>query len=226
MLRPPLADGTSSVPLRLAPALHIGLGRHFVQIVTECHATPLTSVHQDGEKVLLRQGIDAVVRLPGDGICRAVAGVPHVPPEGALAHQDRPCPLVSNHQTMKHGIDWLLAPALFASLRGGRPAMWKPRLVAATALLWATSDLSTLHERCVQARKIVRKVFRWQLAPGVSYQGFVKMLDKGHAELLGVVVPHLREQLRDGPPAQWQTAGYAVFAADGSCPKMPGKRWE
>jgi len=29
-------------------------------------------------------------------------------------------------------------------------------------------------------------------------------------------VPHLREQMRDVHPEQWQTAGYAVFAADGS----------
>jgi hypothetical protein len=57
-----------------------------------------------------------------------------------MSHQDRPCPLVINHQTIKQVIDWLLAPALFTSLRGGRQATWKPRLLAATALLWATSD--------------------------------------------------------------------------------------
>jgi hypothetical protein len=89
-------------------------------------------------------------------------------------------------------------------------------MLAATALLWATGELSTLHERFVQARKIISKVFRWQRAPGVSYQGFVKMLSKWQPELLGAVVPHLREQLRYGQPEQWETAGYAVFAADGS----------
>jgi Transposase DDE domain len=133
-----------------------------------------------------------------------------------MSHQDRPCPLVINHQTMKQVIDWLLAPALFVSLRGGRPATWKPRLLAATALLWATSDLSTLHARFVQARQIIRKVFRWQPAPGGSYQGFVKMLAKWQAELLGAIVPHLRDQMRAGQSEQWETAGYVVFAVDGS----------
>src|SRR5262247_2778882 len=98
-----------------------------------------------------------------------------------MSHQDPPCSLVINHQTLKQVMDWLLAPAVFA-----------------------------------QARKIVQKVFRWQLAPGVSSQGFLKMLGKWQPELLGVIVPHLRAQMQEVQPEQWETAGYAVFAADGS----------
>jgi Transposase DDE domain len=133
-----------------------------------------------------------------------------------MSHQDRPCPLVINHQTLKQVIDWLLAPAVFASLRGSQAATWKPRMLAAAALLWATSELPTLQARFAQARKIVRKVFRWQPAPGLSYQGFLKMLGAWQPELLGALVPHLRDQMRVGLPKQWETAGYAVFAADGS----------
>ena len=133
-----------------------------------------------------------------------------------MSHQDQPCPLVINHQTLKQVIDWLLAPAVFASLRGRRQATWKPRMLAAAALLWAMSEASTLHERFAQARKVIRKVFRWQLAPGGSEQGFLKMLGKWQPELLGALVPHLREQLREVQPEQWETAGYALFAADGS----------
>jgi hypothetical protein len=44
----------------------------------------------------------------------------------------------------------------------------------------------------------------------------MKMLAKWQPELLGAIVPHLREQLRAGQPEQWETAGYVVFAADGS----------
>jgi hypothetical protein len=124
--------------------------------------------------------------------------------------------LVINHQTLKQVIDWLLAPGVFARLRGSKWATWKPRMLAAAALLWATSELPTLQERFAQARKIVQKVFRWQPAPGLSAQGFVKMLSKWQPELLGAVVPHLREQMREGQPEQWETAGYAVFAGDGT----------
>jgi hypothetical protein len=138
------------------------------------------------------------------------------PQEEAMSHQDRLCPIVINHQTIKQVLDWLLVPSVFAGLRGGQRATWKPRLLAATALLWATSDLSTLHARFVQARQIIRKVFRWQRAPGVSYQGFMKMLTQWQPELLGVLVPHLRGQIRAGQPELWKTAGYVVFAADGT----------
>jgi Transposase DDE domain len=133
-----------------------------------------------------------------------------------MSHQDQRCSLVINHQTLKQVIDWLLAPAVFASLRGRRQATWKPRMLAAAALLWAMSEASTVHERFTQARKVIRKVFRWQLAPGGSEQGFLKMLGKWQPELLGALVPHLREQLREVQPEQWAPAGYALFAADGS----------
>jgi hypothetical protein len=133
-----------------------------------------------------------------------------------MSHQDRPFPLVINHQTIKQVIDWLLAPPVFASLPGGSQATWKPRMLAAAALVWATSELKTLHERFTQARKVITKVFRWQPAPGGSYQGFVKMLRKWQPELLGAVVPHLREQMQAVHQGQWETAGYAVFAGDGS----------
>src|SRR2546430_4370117 len=112
-----------------------------------------------------------------------------------MSHQDRPCPLVINHDTMKQVFDWLLAPAVFASLPGRKQATWKPRMLAAAALLWATSELSTLHERFAQARKIIQKVVRWQPAPGRSYPGFVEMLAHWQTELLAAVLPPMREQM-------------------------------
>src|SRR5438045_9799869 len=93
-----------------------------------------------------------------------------------MSHQDRPCPLVINHQTMKQVIDWLLAPALFASLRGRREARGKQRMLASTALLWATSERATLHERFAQARPLIRRVVHWPTAPGVSHRGSMELL--------------------------------------------------
>ena len=83
-------------------------------------------------------------------------------------------------------------------------------------MVWATAELSTLPARFVPARQIIQKVFRWQPAPGVSCQGFLKMLGKWPPELLGAVGPYLRGQMRAVEPERWETAGYAVFAADGS----------
>lgn len=97
-----------------------------------------------------------------------------------MSHQDRMSNIVINHQTIKQVVDWLLMPALFAGMKAGTKATWKPRLLAVAALLWATSDLGNLNDRFQLARKIVKKVFRWQLAPGATYQGFMKMLSKWH----------------------------------------------
>jgi hypothetical protein len=133
-----------------------------------------------------------------------------------MSHQDRSGSLVINHQTLKQVIDWLLAPGVFARLRGSKGVTWKPRMLAAAALVWATSELPTLQDRFAQARKIVQKVFRWQPAPGVSAQGFLKMLGKWQDDLLGTLLPHLRNQMQEGLPEHWQTAGYALFAVDGS----------
>jgi hypothetical protein len=83
-------------------------------------------------------------------------------------------------------------------------------------VVWATSELSTLHQRFAQARTIITKVFRWQLAPGVSYQGFMTMLAHWQDELLAAVVPQFRERMQEGHQAQGETAGDAVFAGDGS----------
>lgn len=113
-------------------------------------------------------------------------------------------------------IDGLLTLRVFASLPGRKGATWKPRMLAAAAVVWETSEMKTLHARVVQARKIIAKVFRWQPAPGGSSQGFLKMLAQWQPELLSTVVPHLREQMQEVLPAQWETASYVVFAGDGS----------
>ena len=133
-----------------------------------------------------------------------------------MSHQDRKACIVINHQTMKQVVDWLLTPALFAGMSVLSVATWKPRMLAVAALLWATGDSSNLTERFELARKVVRKVFRWQKAPGKTWQGFIKMLRKWHERLLQVICPHLRLQMKEVLPEQWKIAGYTVFAGDGS----------
>ena len=133
-----------------------------------------------------------------------------------MSHQDRKACIVINHQTMKQVVDWLLTPALFAGMSVLSVATWKPRMLAVAALLWATGDSSNLTERFELARKVVRKVFRWQKAPGKTWQGFIKMLRKWHERLLQVICPHLRLQMKEVLPEQWKIAEYTVFAGDGS----------
>ena len=133
-----------------------------------------------------------------------------------MSHQDRTSNIVVNHQTIKQVVDWLLAPALFAGMKARSNASWKPRMLAVAALLWATSELTNLKDRFEQARKIVDRIFRWQPAPGATYQGFMKMLRKWHSNLQLAIIPHVRAQMKEVLPGQWEVAGYIVFAGDGS----------
>ena len=133
-----------------------------------------------------------------------------------MSHQDRTSDIVINHQTIKQVVDWLLPTAVLAGMKARGDAKWKPRMVAAAALLWATSGRGNLTDRFEQARKIVAKVFRWQAAPGATYQGFMKTLRKWHVKLISAVVPHLRTQMEKVLWRKWKIAGYVVFAVDGS----------
>jgi hypothetical protein len=123
---------------------------------------------------------------------------------------------LTNHRTIKQVVDWLFPARLFTSLsvRGG--SRWKPRMIAVAALLWAAGGPLTLGERFEQARKIVKKVFRWQLDPGTSYQGFLKVLHKWHLVLLLAIVPEVRLRMQQELSGCWRIAGFVVFAGDGS----------
>ena len=124
-----------------------------------------------------------------------------------MSHQDRTSRIVVNHQTIQQVVDWLLTPALFAGMQARRMASWKPRMLAVAALLWATGEETNLTDRFESARKIVGKVFRWQLPPGKTYQGFMKMLRKWHAQLLLAITPQVRIQMQEVLPGQWEIAG-------------------
>ncbi len=140
-----------------------------------------------------------------------------------MSHQDRKSPhqIVVNHQVLREVIAWLFPPASFAGMHVRQGSKWKPRMLAAAALFWATSDRSTLGERFDHARKIIRKIFHRQPAPGKSCQGFLKMLRRWNQELLVVVIGLLRARMEQELQEQFQVAGFTVFAADGSRVQTP-----
>ena len=135
-----------------------------------------------------------------------------------MSHQDRKSQqqVVVNHRVLREVVNWLLPPTLFVGMRTRAGSKWKPRMLAAAALFWATSDRPTLAERFEHARQIIKKVFHWQSAPGKTYEGFVKMLRRRHRELLAAVVGVLRARMAEELQEQFQVAGFTVFAGDGS----------
>lgn len=138
-----------------------------------------------------------------------------------MPHQEPLQAIVVNHRSLKQVVDWLLPPSLFTNIKAHGNALWKPRMLAMAAILWALSDGLNLKDRFKQAQKIVSKVFRWQAAPGRSYQGFLKMLRKWHSPMKQVIVPHLRTQMQEVLWENWKIAGHVVFAVDGSRVELP-----
>ena len=140
-----------------------------------------------------------------------------------MSHQDRKSKqqIVVNHQVLREVIAWLLPPALFVGMHVRQGSTWKPRMLAAAALFWANSDRGTLGERFQHARKIIRKIFYWQSAPGKTCEGFLKVLRRWHQELLLTVVCELHVRMERELANQFQVAGFTVFAADGSRVQIP-----
>src|SRR5262245_18013669 len=136
--------------------------------------------------------------------------------EFGMSHQDRRSECVTNHQTIKQVVDELLPKKLFAGMHVRSGSAWKPRMLAVAALLWGGGEGPTLGARFEQARKIVKKVFHWQAAPGQSYQGFVKALRKWHSILLASIIPEVRARMQQDLSGCWRIAGFVIYAGDGS----------
>jgi hypothetical protein len=83
------------------------------------------------------------------------------------------------------------------------------------ALLWALGDERNLTDRFVSAR-----LFRRQ-EPAGSYQAFLKMLKKWTGTLMASVVLCFRRRMQQGDVGEFLTAGFAVFAVDGSRVELP-----
>lgn len=139
-----------------------------------------------------------------------------------MPHQDRKSPqIVVNHQALWEAMTWLFPSALFAGMRVRKGSTWKPRMLAFAALLWATSDRPTLEERFNHARKIIKKIFRGQSAPGTTYEGFLKVLRRWSSELLLAVTGALQLRMEQELPDQFRIAGFVVMAGDGSRVGVP-----
>jgi hypothetical protein len=126
-----------------------------------------------------------------------------------------------NYVLLRDALNWALPASSFAACRLGVKVSWKARILTYAAVLWAWSDEGTLGKRFVTARKVVVKMFRWQAEPGGSYQGFIKALHKQKEKLFAVILPRLRDLMRQGGGEFWTVAGWVLFGVDGSRVQTP-----
>ena len=124
--------------------------------------------------------------------------------------------IIINHEVLKQVVDEFMPAKLFRKIPCQKDATWKPRMLVAAVLFLVTSGKGTLSGGFTLARKVVAKIFRWQSAPGQSYQGFAKQLRKWHNELKVAVMFHLHQVMQEQLSEQWTTGGFVVIAGDGS----------
>jgi hypothetical protein len=92
--------------------------------------------------------------------------------------------------------------------------------LVAAALCWALGDETNLTDRFTSARKITARLFPRQ-EPAGSYQAFVKLLRKWTNTLLAALMICFRQRMQQGDAGEFLTAGFAVFAVDGSRVELP-----
>jgi hypothetical protein len=143
-----------------------------------------------------------------------------------MSHQD----LVRKAASETHAADlwkvfqWLTPARCFESVEFRRSCHWTPRTLVFAALLWSWSDFSKLGRRFQQASQIIRGLFKKQHVPEVSYQAFIKLLDRWTDRLLECLLTAYRDKMRTALAASWQVGKWLVFAVDGSRMKTPRTR--
>lgn len=140
-----------------------------------------------------------------------------------MPHQDKGCHRASdtNHQALRRALDWLVAGVVLSGVWFRRDSTWSPRGLMVTALLWAWSDEKTLGARFVVARKIAQRAWRGTRLPATSYQAFTKILRRWTASLRDALVSALRQRMLQELSQRFRSAGFAVFAVDGSRLELP-----
>ena len=139
-----------------------------------------------------------------------------------MSHQDFRVPAERlNAGYLKVALQWLFVGVGWSVIGFRADCTWTPRLLSATALLWAWSDEGTLVERFRTARKIALFLFPQPNAPATSYQAFTKILRKWTGTLTVAIRTALRRRMEQALAACWQVGGFVMFAVDGSRVDLP-----
>jgi len=101
---------------------------------------------------------------------------------------------------------------------------WVPRMLATCAVVLGWVAGSNLHECFAAAREAVVAMYPTRRRPGKTLAGFLAALQKQSAEMLSVVVEHLRTRTVELAGPVWRLGPWALMGADGSRVECPMTR--
>ena len=139
-----------------------------------------------------------------------------------MSHRDsRTTLLAGNASALQQALKLLVGTATFATVLLRRDCSWTPQSLSMAAILWACSGEPTLTARWAQARRIAPSLVPGHAPVSTSYQAFIKLLTRWTADLLAILLPALRTQIRSTFPDLYLLSGFVVFATDGSRIDLP-----
>lgn len=139
-----------------------------------------------------------------------------------MSHRDsRTTLLAGNASALQQALKLLVGTATFATVLLRRDCSWTPQSLSMAAILWACSGEPTLTARWAQARRIAPSLVPGHAPVSTSYQAFIKLLTRWTADLLAILLPALRTQIRSTFPDLYLLYGFVVFATDGSRIDLP-----
>ena len=124
-------------------------------------------------------------------------------------------------QCLKVALQSLLSEVSWSGIKFRKDCSWTPKLLAATALLWAWSGETTVVERFQVVRRIVIFLFSLQHQVAESYQAFIKLLSRWTDEMVLAIQVSLRQRMPRQFPDCWQVCGFILFGGDGSRIELP-----
>lgn len=136
-----------------------------------------------------------------------------------MSHRDTHVRL--NCVCLRQCFRWLLAGVGWSGVSFRADCRWTPRTLTIAALLWAWSDELTLGERFRTARKITSRISNPQRQLAVSYQAFMKILQRWTCDLRQQLTAVIRARMYQALPQHWQISGWLMFGVDGSRIELP-----
>lgn len=135
-----------------------------------------------------------------------------------MPHQDQGR---SNHTpAVVQVLSRLVLATCFGKLTFRKDCSWTPASLTQMALLWAWGEAATITDRFAAAQQVIVEASGGQ-HKSVSFQAFVKLLQRHSTMLLFALISHLQQQMQSLLADSYRIAGWVVLAVDGTRIDLP-----
>ena len=128
----------------------------------------------------------------------------------------------SHYPDLREAVGGFLPHSGLPLLSGDGRVRWTSRLLTMVAIFMAWGVGRSLKDRFEQARDALVGIYPSRKRPGQTHEGLSKALLRHSTLLLGTLMDHWRNCLRQMAAEWWEVSGWALFGVDGTkfdCPR-------